>query len=57
MLLGIASGQEHDIKSIKNDVGTIKEDVGDIKREIASLEVKFEQVLQMLATLVPKTEK
>jgi len=66
ILLRIASGQEQDMKIVKEDVRTIKEDVSAIKRQGASLEEKFErrfasvegkleQVLQLLTT-PPKTD-
>jgi uncharacterized coiled-coil protein SlyX len=54
MLLGIASGQEHDIKSMKNDVSALR---GEMNQRFTSVEGKLEQVLQMLATLVPKADK
>lgn len=65
MLLGIASGREHDIKSIKNDVSAIREEMNQrfvsleesFDHRFASVEGKLGQVLQMLATLVPKTDK
>ncbi len=57
MLLGIASGQEHGIKAIKEDID-LRFDVVD--RQIAelkqSMEAKFDQVLQQLALLVKKPE-
>jgi chromosome segregation ATPase len=70
MLPGVASGQERDIKAMKNDLGIIRERVEHIDQRIdrvdrrlegieqrfTSLEEKFEQVLQQLATLTAKSE-
>ncbi len=70
MLLGIASGQEHDIKLMQGDLEIIKERVEHIDQQIdgvdrrlegieqrfTSLEGKFEQVLHQLAALTAKLE-
>lgn len=45
--------QEEDIRAIKEDLGIIKER---IEQRFTSLEGKFEQVLQHLATLTTKLE-
>ncbi len=37
MLFGVASGQEHDIKAIKNDLGSVKEDVSTLKGDVNTL--------------------
>ena len=34
MLLGVASGQEHDIKAIQKDLGSVKEDVSTLKGDV-----------------------
>src|SRR6266702_3683731 len=49
ILLGIASGQEQDIKLMQGDLDIIRE-------RITSLEGKLEQVLQHLAALTAKLE-
>ncbi len=70
ILLGIASGQEGDIKMMKNDLGIVKvdldivkkrvehqgEDIGVIKDDLGIIKGKFEQVLQQLAALTAKLE-
>ena len=67
ILLGIASGQEEDIKAVREDVATVKEDVSGIKMQIASMDEKFERrfasvegklerILQLLTNL-PQTER
>ena len=37
MLLGVASGQEHDIKTIRNDLSSVKEDVSTLKGDVNTL--------------------
>ncbi|MEO8953509.1 MAG: hypothetical protein ACR2H5_22215 [Ktedonobacteraceae bacterium] len=39
MLLGVASGQEHDIKEIKKDLSSVKEDVSTLKEDVNTLKV------------------
>ena len=63
MLLGVASGQELDIKAMKNDLGAIRESVEHIDQRLegfeqrfTSLEKKFEQMLQQLAAFITKSE-
>jgi archaellum component FlaC len=63
MLLGVASGQERDIKAMKNDLGIIREGVEHIDQRLegieqrfTSLEKKFEQMLQQLAAFMTKSE-
>lgn len=67
MLLGIASGQESDIRAIKSDVGSIKERLISLEERVrrgftsseqrfTSLEEKLERVLQIL-TAPPQTEE
>ncbi len=64
MLLGVASGQERDIKAIKEDldlrfdvvdrqIAEVKRDIGEVKQ---SMEAKFELVLHQLAALSQKFE-
>jgi hypothetical protein len=58
MLLGIASGQEHDIRAVKEDMN-LRFDAVD--RQIAELkqstEAKFEQVLQQLTAIAAKLKE
>ncbi len=44
ILLGIASDQEEDIKSIKNNLGIIKEQVSEIKQDNAAFYVRFDRM-------------
>jgi hypothetical protein len=53
MLLGIASGQEQDIGSIKNDVSVIKEQVVEIKQDINGLSAKFDRLEKLLLDRLP----
>jgi len=71
ILLGIASGQEQDIKLMQGDLDIIRERItslegkveqgftsleGKVEQGFTSLEGKFEQVLQHLAALTTKLE-
>src|SRR5713101_4151349 len=59
MLLGIASGQEHDIRAIKNDLGSVKEDVNTLKEDVSaikerlgSMETKFNEHTTLLTQIL-----
>jgi len=54
MLLGVASGQERDIKAIRNDLGTVKGRVESIDQRLSNVEQGIQQVLQQLAVLAAK---
>ncbi len=60
ILLGIASGQEQDIKLMQGDLDIIRERItsleGKVEQGFTSLEGKVEQVLQHLAALTTKLE-
>jgi len=57
ILLGIASGQERDIKVIKNDLSVVKESVERIDHRLEGLEMKFDQMLHLLTMLTPKSDQ
>lgn len=54
MLLGVASGQERDIKAIRNDLGLVKERVESIGQRLGNVEQGIQQVLQQLAVLAAR---
>ena len=56
MLLGIASGQERDIKLVKSDLSIIKDRTEGFEQRFISLEGKLDQVLHILTNL-PGTDK
>lgn len=51
MLLGIASGQERDIKTMKGDLSEIKNSQASLEQRFTAVEEKLEQILQILTTL------
>lgn len=50
MLLGIASGQERDMKIIKGDLSAIKNSQASLEQRFMGVEGKLEQVVQLLTT-------
>lgn len=59
MLLGMTTGMQGDIRTLKEDMSTVKEDIGviqgdlmlfraEVNRRFTSIEGKLEQVLQLL---------
>jgi uncharacterized coiled-coil protein SlyX len=53
MLLGIASGQEHDIKSMKDDIGAIKGQLIEVQLNINDLHNKFDRLEKLLLERLP----
>lgn len=51
MLLGVTSGQEKDIKAIKNDLESIKKQISDIKQDNAEFYIRFDRVNQRFEVL------
>jgi chromosome segregation ATPase len=43
MLLGIASGQEHDLRTIKTDVNEIKEQISEVRQDMGDLRIRLDQ--------------
>jgi len=52
MLLGVASGQEHDIKVIRNDLGSVREDVSTLKGDVNTLKGDVSVIKELLTQIL-----
>jgi chromosome segregation ATPase len=52
MLLGIAKGQESDIRTIQADISTIKTAIASLKSDVATIQVDVASMKEQLSTII-----